>query len=119
MDWTNHIDKVNEMISAKGVAATIKVSTPSAHNATTDSYTQASASYSAKVLFTKLENRDEAGKVTVIEDGLVLVPAKGLPRIDDISGQVSLTISAKVYSPISIDALQPGGDPLMYKVRIK
>ncbi len=119
MDWTGTINKVDSMIGKYGADIHIEISTPATYNPSTDSYTKATTGYDTKGLFTALEDIDEAGHVTIIESGLLLVPSKGLPRIDDNSGQIKITHSTHIYQPKEINTLQPGGDALLYKIRIK
>jgi hypothetical protein len=122
MDWTKWVDKVDSLISKYGADITIKVGSLASFDVVNDSWgTNATVDYITKGLFTDLTDKDEAGHITIIENGVLLVPANGLPAIDDstFAGFIKIVEGSKTYQPKEIGTLQPGGTSLMYRLRIK
>lgn len=118
MDWTDWQNTAYSMIYEYGVDIRIVITTnsdSSTYNPANDSFSSpATAGYSTKGLFTALEDRDESGHVTKIENGAMLIPAKNLPAIDD-EAKIDILVGTKMYSPSRINTIMPGGDAIIYK----
>jgi len=119
MDWTNWQTKALTMIEKYGADMRILVTARGAYTPSTDTYaTSATTSYPVKGLFTSLEDTDESGHETVIQNAIILVAAKNLPRIDD-EADVKVFQGSNVYVPKKIDTIQPGAVAIIFRIRVK
>lgn len=126
MDWSGWQNKADKMIGKYGKAMRIKISTQATYNASSDGYTSATTSYPVMGLFTSFEDKDDEnrtissqeGHATIIENAFILVPAKGLPRIDQME-KVEIIDGSKTYQPIDIVPIQPGGTAIIYRLQVK
>lgn len=122
MDWTAYQDKVLAMISKWGAVISLQITTlatNATYSVTGDSFSGATTSvYPTKALFTSRDDRDEQGQPIVIENAVLLVPAKGLPLINE-EARVEIIWGSKTLIPLGINTLQPGGEPLFYRMVLK
>lgn len=122
MDWTAYQNKVASQIAKWGADMILLVTTLASnatYNVSSDSFASATtASFSVKGLFTSRDDKDEMGRPIVIENAMVIIPAKDLPLINDNS-RVRIVWSGRVLIPLGINTLQPGGEPLFYRVVLK
>ncbi len=117
MNWTDKINQAKKMIDKYGASMRIMISTLSTYSATSDSYTASTTGYPIKGIFTDLIKKDDNGFVTKIKNGAILFSADTLPRLDDTVKMI-ITFGSKIYVSKQVDALQPGGQAILYKVRV-
>lgn len=118
MDWTLWQDRADSMIVKYGADVTVRVTTRSGYSAASDSYTEVSVDYSCKALITDFKERDIDQTLIQVGDKLVIIPAKDLPALDE-QGYVRVIYGTKVWNPISIVPLTPGGTPIFYRVHVR
>ncbi len=99
------------------IRVVIETKIMSSYNATTDSYTYSTQGYPTKGLLTVLEKKDEKGFITKIENGAMLLPAKGLPDLIPQT-DVNLITTDNSFRAVKIKPLQPGNVKLVYKVEL-
>lgn len=118
MDWTKWQDKADSMISQYGASVTIRVTVRSGYSAASDTVTEVNTDYSVKALITNFNERDIDQTLIQAGDKLVIIPAKGLPALDE-QQYVRIIYGTKEWNPISIVPLIPGGTPVFYRVHVR
>lgn len=118
MDWTAWIDKADQMISKYGADVTVRVVTRTGYSAASDDFVGVTDEYGCKALITNFSERDIDKTLIQVGDKLLIIPAKGLPALDD-EQYVLVVFGSKVWNPISIVPLMPGGSQIFYRIHVR
>jgi hypothetical protein len=118
--------KLQQKVYAKGQKfgsyAYVTVTTRGDYNSATDAYATGSvATYTQHVIVTDFQQKEIDGTLIKPGDKKVLLPAYGLPRLDQLDETQSwkLTQGGKDLEAIMLNALVPGGTVVMYEVQVR
>lgn len=119
MDYVAEQLNVYDEIKNVGSAATLICSTLGTYTATTDSFTTTETSYATYALLTDCY-RNDFGEQVMQGEKKMLIPAYGLPRIDQFGTKTNfiVMIKSRIFSPKNIKVLEPDTTALLYKIKV-
>lgn len=141
MDYTRYAEMAYRQINKWGKWFPIEMASAGTFDPITDAFTQTITQEDLRGLFLDFRERDIDGTVVQVGDKRILVSASPnqilldeshkikilMEFLEDASGEPILDADGKIIygadarsmSPISIVPLEPGGDPILYKIHAR
>jgi hypothetical protein len=118
MDWGAKQNTVKKLTDKYGVSMVIRVSTPTtAYDPVEDTDTPSNTDYTVKGVIISPDNKRENKNTSRSDNVRIILPALTLPTLSEVDFKI--LYGAKVWSPVNVPELRPGGDILMYIVEVK